>query len=180
MTRTTIVARSWCDRGSIAAQSGRNLWPFQRKIEANLWPIRGQSRSYDVAPRNCSHDPCKPPSRSPPSPTISSLIFPLKACIPLFCSSTFDQFMKELSKFRGRSLVHRDPPAFRLNSEGIGAGLITNSSLISLNFPHEFRKSVGKDPRKFTPIRANWSLILVAMGLVVRFDWLSGGNLSFY
>ena len=88
--------------------------------------------------------------------------------------------MKELSEFRGRSLVHRDPPALRLNSEGIGAGLITNSSLISSNFPLEFRKSVRKDPSKFTPIRAYWSLILVAIGLVVRFDRLSRGNLSFY
>ena len=88
--------------------------------------------------------------------------------------------MKEFSKFRGRSLVHRDSPAFTLDSEGIGAGLIANSSLISSNFPLEFRKSVRKDPSKFTPIRANWSLILVAIGLVVRFDQLSRGNLSFY
>ena len=88
--------------------------------------------------------------------------------------------MKKLSEFQGRSLVHRDPPAFRLDSEGIGAGLIANSSLISSNFPLEFRKSVIKDPSKFTPIRANWSLILVAIGLVVRFDRLSIGNLSFY
>ena len=87
--------------------------------------------------------------------------------------------MKELNEFRERYLVHRDPPAFRLDSEGIGAGLITNSS-ISSNFPLEFRKSVRKDPSKFTPIRANWSLILVAIGLVVRFDRLSRGNLSFY
>ena len=88
--------------------------------------------------------------------------------------------MKELSEFRGRSSVHRDPPAFRLNSEGIGAGLITNSSLISSNFPLELRKSVRKDPSKFTAIRTNWSLILMEIGLVVRFDRLSGGNLSFY
>ena len=104
----------------------------------------------------------------------------LKACISLSCSSTFDRFVKELSKFRGRSLVHRDHPAFRLNSEGIGAVLITNSSLISSNFSLEFRKSVRKDPSKFTPIRANWSLILMAIRLVVRFDRLSRGNLSFY
>ena len=88
--------------------------------------------------------------------------------------------MKELSEFRGRSLVHHDPPAFILNSEGIGAGLITNFSLISSNFPLEFRKSVRKDPSKFTPIRTNWSLLLVAIGLLVRFDRLSIGNLSFY
>ena len=87
--------------------------------------------------------------------------------------------MKELSEFRGRSSVHRDPPAFRLNCEGIGAGLITNSSLISSNFPLEFRKSVRKDSSKFTPIRANWSLILVAIGLVVRFDRLSRRKFEF-
>ena len=104
----------------------------------------------------------------------------LKACISLLCSSTSDRFVKELSEFRGRSLFHRDPPAFRLDSEGIGAGLIANSSLISSNFPLEFRKSVRKDPSKFTPIRANWSLILVSIGLVVRFDRLSRGNLCFY
>ena len=99
---------------------------------------------------------------------------------PLLCASTFDRLVKKLSEFRGRSLVHRDSPAFRLDSEGIGAGLIANSSLISSNFPLEFRKSVRKDPSKFTPIRANWSSILVAIGLVVRFDRLSRGNLSFY
>ena len=97
-----------------------------------------------------------------------------------FCSSTFDRFVKELSEFRGRSLVHRDPPAFRLDSEGIGAGLIVNSSLISSNSPLEFRKSARKEPSKFTSIRANWSLILVAIRLVVRFDRLSRGNLSSY
>ena len=88
--------------------------------------------------------------------------------------------MKELSEFQGRSLVHGDPPAFRLDFEGIGAGLITNSSLISSNFPLEFRKSVRKDWSKFTSIRANWSLILTEIRLVVRFNRLSRGNLSFY
>ena len=111
------------------------------------------------------------------------IVEPILSLKPMYFSLsnlTFDRFVKELSEFRGRSLFHRDPPAFKLNSEGIGAGLITNSSLISSNFPLEFRKSVRKDPSKFTPIRANWSLILVAIGLVVRFDQLSRGNLSFY
>ena len=107
--------------------------------------------------------------------------FPFKTGVfSLLCSSTFDRFVKELSEFRGRSFVHHDPPAFRLNFEGIGAGLIANSYLISSNFPLEFRKSVTKDPSKFTPIRANWSLILMEIRLVVRFDRLSRGNLSFY
>ena len=131
-------------------------------------------------PRNRSHDALKQRPRPLPLPTFSSLISSLKSDVVLHCSFSFDRFVKELCKFRGRSLVHRDPPAFRLDSVGIGAGLITNSSLISSNFPLEFRKSVRKDPSKFTPIRANWSLILAAIGLLVRFDRLSRGNLSFY
>ena len=129
---------------------------------------------------NRSHDALILPPRTRQLPMIFGPILPLKSHVFLFCSSTFHRFVKELSKFRGRSLVHRDPPAFRLNSEGIGAGLITNSSLISSNFLLEFRKSVRKDPSKFTPIRANWSLILAEIGLVVRFDRLLRGNLSFY
>ena len=140
---------------------------------AELKPRRRVQGIVPTTPSNDAHDRFNWPRSSGQFPS-------LKACIPLLCSSTFDRFVKELSEFRGRSLVHRDPPAFRLNSEGIGAGLITNSSLISSNFPLEFRKSVGKDPSKFTPIRANWSLILMAIGLVVRFDRLSRGNLSCY
>ena len=113
--------------------------------------------------------------------TIFGPIFPtLKACISLLCSSTFDQFVKKLSKFRGRSLIHRDPPAFRLDCEAIGAGLIANFSLILSNFPLEFQTSTRKNPSKFASIHENWSPILTAIGLVVRFDRLSGGNLSFY
>ena len=143
---------------------------------ANSWQILElRRRPKEPLPR-----PLQTASMIACIPTFSGLIFSLKPCISLFCSLTFDRFVKELSEFQGRSLVHRDPPAFRLNSEGIGAGLITNSSLISSNFPLEFRKSVRKDPSKFTPIRANWSLILMAIGLVLRFDRLSRGNFSFY
>ena len=155
---------------------GEKRGPEETEIMAKLRPIHGQSRSCDVAPRirshylsNRLHDRSNDPRSSGQFPS-------LKACISLLYSSTFDRFVKELSKFRGRSLIHRDPPAFRLNFEGIRAGLITNSSLISSNFPLEFRKSVRKDPRKFTPICTNWSLILVEIGLVVRLDRLSRGN----
>ena len=48
-TRTTIVARSWSDRGSIVAQSWRNSWPFRSKIEAKLWLSQSQSGSYVLA-----------------------------------------------------------------------------------------------------------------------------------
>ena len=148
----------------------------KRKSCQKLRPIDGQYGRCDVAPRNHSHEDIKPPPRSPLPPTNSDQFPSLKSHVLLLCSLTFDRFVKELSKFRGRSLVHRDPPAFRLNSEGIGPALITNSSLISSNFPLEFRKSVINDPSKFTPICANWSLILVAIGLVLRFDRLSRGN----
>ena len=71
------------------------------------------------------------------------------------CSPTFDRFVKELSEFQGRSLVHRDPPAFRLNCEAIGAGLIANSSLILSNFHLEFQTSARKNPSKFALIHEN-------------------------
>ena len=150
-------------------------------LEAKIAAILKRNRSEMVADskpiRKIRLQVMKPPPRRMDStprphqlPTIVGPVSPLQTHVLLLCLSTFDRFVKELSEFRGKSLVHRDPPAYRLNSEGIGAGLILNSSLISSNFPLEFRKSVRKDPSKFTPIRVNWSLILVAIGLVVRFD----------
>ena len=70
-------------------------------------------------------------------------------------------------------------PTFRLNCESIGAGLITNHYSISSNFPHEFRTSARKKSCKFASIRVNWSPILTKIELVVRFNRLSGDNLSF-
>ena len=174
--RCTIRPRSW----SIVVDPGEKRGQEMRKSWQKLRPIHGRSRSCDVAPRKRSHDPCKPPPRPPSLPSKSGLILSLKACISLSCSSTFDRLVKKLSEFRGRSLVHRVPPAFRLDCEAIGAGLITNFSLISSNFPLEFRTSTRKNPSKFASIHENWSPILAEIGLVVRFDRLSGGNLSFY
>ena len=129
----------------------------------------------------------KPPPRRMDSaprphqlPTIVGPIFPLKTHVLLLCSLTFDRLVKKLSEFRARSLVHRVPPAFRLDCEAIGAVLITNFSLISSNFPLHVRTSTRKNPSKFASIHEKWSPILAAIGLVVRFDRLSGGNLSFY
>ena len=137
------------------------------KREAKL-KLKSSRFVVDLKPRPMPKE--SPPRRLKTAPTNASIghdlwaNFFFKTHVFLVCSSTFDRFVKELSKFRERSLVHRDPPAFRLDSEGIGAGLITNSSLISSNFPLEFRKSVRKDLSKFTPIRANWSLILMKSG----------------
>ena len=176
-------AQSTHDQATIVVDRGRSrrkAWPGRSgkhgEIKANSWPIPKLRRR----PKESLPLPIKPPPRSPSIGHDLWANFFFKTQVFLLSFFTFDRFLKELSEFRGRSLVHRDPSAFRLNSEGIGAGFITNSSLISSNFPHEFRKSVRKDPSKFSPIRANWSLILVAIGLVVRFGRLSRGNLSFY
>ena len=148
------------DRGAIVARSRLKCMIFGGKIEADLL----RNRSHDPRPRNRPLDAIKPPPRSPPLPTISSPISPLKACISSLLFFTFDRFVKELSEFQGRSLVHRDPPAFRLDCEAIGAGLIANFSLISSNFPLEFRTSTRKNPSKFASIHENWSPILAAIG----------------
>ena len=71
-------------------------------------------------------------------------------------------------------------PMFTLDCEAIRARFIANSSLISSNFPLEFRTSMRKNPSKFASIHENWNPILAEIGLVVRFDRLSRGNLSFY
>ena len=136
-SRITIDPRSWPDRGMIVASFEANL----RKISPQIREQRRRARESLPRP--------------PLLPSKSGLIFPLKACISPLCSSTFDRFVKELSEFRGRSLVHRDPPVFRLDCEAIGAGLITNFSLISSNFPLQFRTSARKNPSKFTSIHKN-------------------------
>ena len=165
--------RSWRDRGPIVGLFEAEIKADLDEIEAMI-VINGSSPLHDRSwPSIRLHDRVNRPRSSGQFPS-------LKACISLLCSSTFDRFMKELSEFRGRSLVHRDPPAFRLDCEAIGAGLIANFSLISSNFPLEFRTSTRKNPTKFASIHENWSPILEAIGLVVRFDRLSGGNLSFY
>ena len=151
----SIVARSQPDLGTIVARSWRKSQLFGSQIQAKLTPIRlvieATIYAHGIAPlmpSNRLHDCVSRPRSSGQFPT-------LKACISRLCYSTFDRFVKELSKFRGRSLVHRDPPAFRLDWEAIGAGLITNFSLISSNFPNEFRTSARKNPRNFTSIHEN-------------------------
>ena len=142
--RRTIVARSRRDRGVIVV-------PLKQKLRRNYH----KSGSHDTARGNRFHDPAKPLPRPLQLPTIIRLIFSLKTHVFSLCSSTFDRFMKELSEFRGRSLVHRGPPAFRLDCEAIGAGLIANFSLISSNFPLEFRTSARKNLSKFASIHEN-------------------------
>ena len=142
MTRITIDARSWPDCGAIMVPLKRKLRLICHEIEATI-VINGSRRPHDRSwPSIRLHDRIKRPQNRAKN-------FSLKTYISLLCSSTFDRFMKELSEFQGRSLVHRDPPAFRLDCEAIGAGLIANFSLISSNFPLEFRTSARKNPSKF-------------------------------
>ena len=173
-------ARSTLDRGrswSIA----RRTWPILKlSFEAKFKPFRRGFEATTHAQGSASTTLENRPHERVNCLWSSGQFPSLKACISLLCSSTFDRLVKKLSEFRGRSLVHRVPPAFRLDCEAIGAGLITNFSLISSNFPLEFRTSTRKNPSKFASIHENWSPILAAIGLVVRFDRLSRCNLSFY
>ena len=71
------------------------------------------------------------------------------------------------------------PPHLDSISIKIGAGLIMNSTgfhrILSLNV----ERPRGRNQAKSASIRVNGSPIFVEIGLVVRFDRSSGGNLSF-
>ena len=102
----TINLRLWPDRGPIAAR----LWPdrgsFGSKIVTHYMPIRKpRRRPKEPLPR-----PLQIASTTASIAHDFGLIFPLKSHVFSLCSSTFDRFVKKLSEFRGRSLVHRDPP----------------------------------------------------------------------
>ena len=125
--RGPIASPSWPDRGAIVVLLEAKLKPIQCRIEATMPP--NEDRFHDAS--NPLPRPCQ-------LPTIFGLIFPLKTHVFSLCSSTFHRFVKKLSEFRGRSLVHHDPPAFRLDCEAMGSELTTNFSLISSNFPLEF------------------------------------------
>ena len=199
--RGAIEPRSRCDRAAIVAPSTRNrsddsptwsdgVWLMTRiTIDARSWPDRGvivvplkwklrriyrTSGSHDTARGNRFHDLAKLLPRSHQTASKSGLIFTLKTHVILPCSSTFDRFMKELSEFRSRSLVHRDPPPrFDSIAKQLERDWSQISPWIHRIFPLNSERPRGR-------IHKNWSPILAEIGLVVRFDWLSGGNLSFY
>ena len=75
----TIVIRSLLDGDHDQAQS----WHL---LEQKLSEIHGESWSYDVTPRNRSHDPCKPPPRLLQWPRLSGQFFSLK---PRYSPSLF-------------------------------------------------------------------------------------------
>ena len=100
LTRTSIFARSWPNRGSswgenrghFEAKSKQNCGWFQANPEATSSPSETASTTHEFRP----HDRINCPRSSGQFPS-------LKACISLFCSSTFDRLVKKLSEFRGRS-----------------------------------------------------------------------------
>ena len=143
-----IVARSPRDRGPIAGRSCSRSRPIKRQnwggFIARLKPRR---RPKERLPRPLQIAP----TTAPINHDFWAKFLFKNQCISLLFFN-FDRFVKELNKFQRRSLVHRDPPAFRLNCDAIRAGLIANFSLISSNFPLEFRTSTRKNLSKFASI----------------------------
>ena len=165
-----IATRSWPHRDAIAARLPRYHGPIDVQI---MTTITGSWCSWS----SCDRDHRSASNRVSNTPNFSDENPFQNGCTPYF--STLDWFVKQLSKFRAKSWLLPDPPTFRLDCEAIGVGLIVNFNLISSNFPLERQTSARKKLCKFASIRVNWSPILATIRLVVRFDWLSGGNLSF-
>ena len=78
-----IDVRSGHDRGLSRAIAAKIVARKKQKSCQKLWPIRGNSWSYDVAPRKRSHDPCKPPPRPPSWPSKSGQFPSLKTHVLL-------------------------------------------------------------------------------------------------
>ena len=102
---STIAVRSSRDRGIFGMDWRRCLrrmilngrghdWGSKSSrswhlLEQKLSETHGESLSYDVAPRNHSHDPCKPPPRPLQWPRLSGQFFSLK---PMYSPSLFFNF----------------------------------------------------------------------------------------
>ena len=87
--------------------------------------------------------------------------------------------MKELRDLKERSLVLRDPPAFRLDFDQNQSGIDHEFYRISSDYPLNAERPLARNQAKSASIQVNWSPILTTIGLVMRFDQLLGGNLSF-
>ena len=73
------------------------------------------------------------------------LTFSYKNWCSSICILTFDQIVKQLRKFWGRSWVHLDSLASRLNRDPIGAGFIVINHRIRSNSPLECRTSAEEE-----------------------------------
>ena len=125
----TIVARSRRDRGYnqprsrllqrgimwliIPTSSDGDRWSnditIVAPIEAESRPISGQSRSYNVTPRNRSHEPCKLPPRPHQSAMIFGQNFPLKTDVFLPLLFNFWSIREEIKWILRKVLSSRDP-----------------------------------------------------------------------
>ena len=81
--------------------------------------------------------------RSSPNRTVHDFcgIFSYKTVFSPFVNSG-----RELRNFLARSIVLHDPPAFRIDCDPIGAGLITNRCLIRSYSPLERQTNARKRP----------------------------------
>ena len=173
-------SRSTHDRGAITVQSWPDCGVIMFSLKQKLRWIYRKSGSHDTAQGNCFHNPAKQLPRSHQTASKLGLILPLKLVYSPFFSLNLWSIHEGIKQISRNISSSSWSPTFRLDCEEIRAVSITNFSLISSNFPLEFRTSTRKNPRKFVSIHENWSPILEAIELVVRFHGLSGGNLSFY
>ena len=92
--------------------------------------------------------------------------FSIKRCSLFLCILTLDWIVKKVSSFLAKSWVLRDPPAFRLDCDPIGAGLITNPREIWSNSPLEHRTYTEEETEQIHSNRRD----LEPIGLVVWID----------
>ena len=113
LTRTSIFARSWPDRGPIVARSWvflrQKSWPFRSEIEAKLWLISSQSGSYVLAKWNCLHDAWIPPPRPHQLPTIFGPISLFKSMYFPLLFFNFWSTREEIKRVSRKVLSSRDP-----------------------------------------------------------------------
>ena len=151
---STIDARSWSDRG----RSWSTTAIIVVKMKQKSWPIRGKSWSCDVAPRNRSHDPCRPPPWSPPLPTFSGLIPSLKACISPLLFFNFWSTREEIKRVSRKVLSSRDPLLPRVWRRSYWTMIITISPLDFIEFfpwipnvHEEESEQIRFNPRELRP-----------------------------
>ena len=175
----TAETNSSEDRGSWSLlDRGWQSWPDCRAIVARSPRDHGHDRLALMA-----HDHRaivainRPFTRSNGQQFLQKFPFKNRCILSLFLNSWLNR--EGIKQFLGKILSSSWSPAFRLDCDPIGAGLITKFHRILSNFPLKRRMSLRKKQCKFASIRVNWSPIFAKIGLAVRFDRLSDGNLSF-
>ena len=105
--------------------------------------------------------------------------FPFKnRCFSLFFLNSWLNH-EGIKQFERKILSSSWSPTFRLDFDQNRSGIDHEFHRISSGFPLNAEPPRGRNQEKFASIWGNWIPIFVEIGLVVRFDQLSGGNLSF-